>query len=61
MLPTENFFAIRRRDTLLDLNPVELIQILGTCGQCYKASLIVIYESRVVNISNLVVITTLES
>ena len=31
------------------------------CGQSYKASTIVVYESRVVNISNLRVITTVES
>ena len=30
------------------------------CGQSYKASTIVIYESRVVNQSNLIVTTTLE-
>ena len=32
-----------------------------TCAQSYKASMIVIYESRVVNISNFLVTTTLES
>ena len=30
-------------------------------GQSYKATTIVIYESRVVNVSNLLVITTIES
>ena len=31
------------------------------CGQSYKASTIVIYESRVINMSNLLITTTLES
>ena len=34
---------------------------LITCGQSYKASTIIIYDSRVVNMSNLLVTTTLES
>ena len=32
-----------------------------TSGQSYKATMLVNYDSRVVNISNLLVITTLES
>ena len=32
-----------------------------TCGQSYKASTLVNYDSRVVSISNLLVIRTLES
>ena len=31
-----------------------------TCGQFYKASTIVIYESRVVNMNNLLVTTILD-
>ena len=33
---------------------------LAICGLMYKASMIVIYKSRVVNVSNLLVITTIE-
>ena len=33
----------------------------SSSGQSYKASTIVIYKSRVVNVSNLLVITTVES
>ena len=43
----------------LDLTDLSLY-IFMTCGQSYKASTIVIYESRVVNVSNLLVITTVE-
>ena len=34
---------------------------VGNCGQSYKASTMVIYEPRVVKLSNLLVITTIES
>ena len=34
---------------------------IGICGQSYKASALINYNSRVVNISNLLVITSLES
>ena len=34
---------------------------LGVCGQSYKASMFVNYNSRVVSIINLLVITSLES
>ena len=42
---------ILNRDTIL---------VIVTSGQSYKASTILIYEPRVVNICNLIVITTLE-
>ena len=42
---------ILNRDTIL---------VIVTSGQSYKASTILIYELRVVNICNLIVITTLE-
>ena len=60
------------RDIRLDLDSIwakgregerkkEKTTKIKNCGQTYKASTIVIYESRVVNISNLLVTSTLES
>ena len=37
------------------------VYCIGPCDQSYKASTIVIYDSRVISINNLLVITTLES
>ena len=43
------------------LHSQSLIFILLASGQSYKASVLVIYDSRVVSISKLLVITRLES
>ena len=40
---------------------VNIVKLLSSCGQSYKAPTIVIYVSRVVNISHLLVTTTIES
>ena len=50
---------------LLLLLPMPLLLLLllqcDHCGRSYKASTSVIHDSSVINISNLIVITTLES
>ena len=52
---------LRKEKSFVVKGRIEAEVIKHTNGQSYKAFTIIIYESRVINISNLLVITTVES